>query len=421
LSTVCLVLHLHQPLYLSSNFPVERAKRIAEEATLMDKYFDYGLYHRQFLEDCKWVYSPLLNGLLAAAEEGKSLGNPFRFGLCMSGLFLEQLMKEDNNLVSTLSRLVNGGHVELLTTSYYNSPCSVYQGASDELEDQVREHRALMKKVFSAEAKVFANTKLLYNDRVAKVCESLGLSGIIVDDVPLLNCPTPQETYSASSAPWLRLLVRDTRLSFSLLNGELDPAQLPKGSQSLIYLESCRLPRAGEETYRNLALSLSSNGVTTVTPSELIDSTLPAGSLSVPEPMNISSAESNGDFSWFIRSPMQRIYHDRLSSLKPFVDEVGDPRVRGIWRILQQVDLLVAMEEQPGHDVRKVFSSPAEAFSVLNTVYVDFEGKVSTLAQRVRKAKAQLLAKVQLSEVSSTPPKQLQQQQATQTSVKLPA
>ncbi len=59
---------------------------------------------------------------------------------------------------------------------------------------------------------------------------------------------------------------------------------------------------------------------------------------------------------------------------------------------MQQVDFLIAMDERSTES--KGFSSAYEAFSVLNTILVDFEGKVATLVQRIRKAKAQAQQKL---------------------------
>jgi len=392
MSKVTLAVHLSLPLYPSKAFPYDRAKRIAEEATLMDKYFDYGLSHKMYQEESRWLYTPMLEGFNSAAEELQKNGSSFKFALCISGLLLEQMLKEDREIINKITNMVNSGYVEMLTTPFYNSPASVYPSASTEFEEQVKEHQQLIKKVFSADTNVLANSKLIYNDRVAKAADSLGLKGVIVDEVPYLNVRSSNEVYSSNSSPNVKLLVRDLKSTLMLIRGELSTGQLFQQGYHLLYLESQYMPRASSIVYRNLALSFAQAGVETALPSEIIDESIPAGNITVPEPLNIASSELDGDFSTLMRNPMQRLYHDRLSSLLPYVNEVNDPRIKGIWRLMQQVDFLIAMDERSTES--KGFSSAYEAFSVLNTILVDFEGKVATLVQRIRKAKAQAQQKL---------------------------
>jgi len=389
MSKVTLAVHLNLPLYPSKAFPYDRAKRIAEEATLMDKYFDYGLIHRMYQEESRWLYTPMLDGFNSAAEELQKTGSNFKFALCISGLLLEQMLKEDRVVINTITNMVNSGYVEMLATPFYNSPSSVYPASSMEFEEQVKEHQQLVKKVFSADTNILVNSKLIYNDRVAKAAENLGLKGVIVDEVPYLNVRSSNEVYSANSSPNVKLLVRDLKSTLMLIRGELSTLQLHQQGYHLLYLESQFMPRASSIVYRNLALSFAQAGIETALPSEIAEESIPSGNVAVPEPLNIACSELDGDFTTLMRNPMQRLYHDRLSSLLPYVNEVNDPRIKGIWRLMQQVDFLIAMDERNIGSYSNGFSSAFEAFSVLNTILVDFEGKVATLVQRIRKAKAQ--------------------------------
>lgn len=389
LSRVTLAVHLNLPLYPNRAFPYDRAKRIAEEATLMDKYFDYGLSHKMYIEESRWVYTPMLEGFLSAAEDAQKSNGKFSFALCISGLLIEQMLKDDKNLISTINKLVSIGAVEMIATPFYNSTSSVHSSYSKDYAEQVKEHQSLVKKIFSADTKVLANAKLLYNDNVAKVAEEAGIKGIIVDDVPYLNVPSSSGIYAPTSSPQVRLLIRDLKSSLALLRGELSVHQLMQGAYHLIYVEGSSLPRANQTVYRNLAMSLVQAGVETALPSQVIEEEIHMGSLTVPEPLNLASSELDGDFSNLMKSPMQRLYHDRLYSLMPYVYEIDDPRIKGLWRMLQQIDFLLSMDQRRFQDSYNVFSSAEEAYSVLNTILVDFEGKVATLVQRIRKAKAQ--------------------------------
>ncbi len=386
---VTIVFGLHQPMYLNRTFPYERLRRIAEESSLMDKYVDYALLHRQFIDKSRWVYGPAINGFLSVAEETQRTNSSFKFALALSGLFIEQLLKEDTALVASITRLVGLGAVEILAGTYYNSPASVYPAGEEEFEEQVRENIQLVKKVFGVEPKVLVNTKLIYSDGVAKCAETLGLSGVIADFVPGLTAPSCTEVYSSGAHPTVRILVRNPKLSREFVQGDFEAGRAGSDGVNIIYVDGEDLPRADISAYRNLALSIVQRSVETILPRDIIENTSPSGNLSVPEAARCASYELNGDVSTLIQNPMQRMFYERVSALAPYVKEIDDPRIKGLWRILQQVDHLYCMDDSGTLQNPRVFSSSADAFSVCNTILVDFEGKVGTLVQRLRKAKAQ--------------------------------
>lgn len=395
LQKICPIVYLHQPMYLSRSFPYERAKRIAEEASLMDRYFDYGLCHKLYLENSKQIFTPLLAGFLEEAEATAKTPNPFRFAIAASGLFIEQVVKEDAFLLSTIKKLLGLGAVEFLATSYHSSLASLYSGGLEEFEEQVKENVTLLNKMFAAQPKVFVNTKLIYNDRIARSVEGMGFLGAVVDGVPSLNAESPAFTYTSATAPGLRLLVRDTKMSRAVANGSFEELDRLKGGDGLdvIYLDVADLGKREKSFFKFLAATMHQQGFSFVNPTEYIADTTPAGSLTVPEPLTIASDEVGGNVNGFLANAMQRISYDRVSSLRPYIKEVGDERVKVLWRILQQLDHFVYMGEQVPPSYHRVFSGPAETFAVYNTILVDFEGKVTTIVQRMRKARGPAVPK----------------------------
>ncbi len=390
LQKICLIVSLQQPIYLSRNFPYERAKRIADEASLMDRYFDYGLCHKLYLENSKQIFTPLFTGLLEVAEATAKTPNPFKFSVAASGLFIEQVIKEDAFLLSVIKKLLGLGALEFVAVPYHNSLASLYSGGLDEFEEQVKEDANLLGKMFSVQPKVLANTKLLFNDKIARSAEAMGFVGMFVDGVMGLNAESSAFTYTSSAAPGLRLLVRDTVVSKALVSGAIEEIDRLKSGDGLgvIYLDTDELGKRDKTYFKLIAGTLHEQGFSFTTPTEYVLDTTPAGSLSVPEPLTIATEESGGNVNRFLANPMQRISYDRVSALKPFIKEVGDERVKVLWRILQQLDHFVCMGEKLPPAYHKIFSSPAETFAVYNTIFVDFEGKVTTIVQRMRKARS---------------------------------
>jgi alpha-amylase len=376
-------------MYLSRTFPYERLRRIAEESSLMDKYIDYSLLHRQFVEKSRYLLTPAINGFLSAAEDSQRGNFPFKFSISMSGLFIEQMLKEDTALVASITRLVGLGALEILTTPYYHSLSSLYRGGAEEFEEQVRETSQLIKKVFGVEPKSLVNTELIYTDSVAKSAEAMGLTGVMADDVPSIAAPGSQKIYSSGSYPGVRIILRNHQLSHAFIRGDFDASDLAYPGFNTIFIDSEDLPRADVSAYRNMAISLVQRGIRTMLPWEMIESSLPSGNISVPDAVGSASFELNGSVSSLLENPMQRMFYERVEALHPYVKEIDDARIKGLWRILQQADLLYCMSNGASVPNPGVYSSPADAFSICNTVLVDFEGKVGTLVQRIRKAKLQ--------------------------------
>jgi len=389
LQKICLIVSLQQPIYLSRNFPYERARRIADEASLMDRYFDYGLCHKLYLENSKQIFTPLFTGLLEVAEATAKSPNPFKFSVAATGLFIEQVVKEDAFLLSVIKKLLGLGALEFVATTYHNSLSSLYSGGLDEFEEQVREDANIVNKMFAVQPKVIANTKLLFNDKIARSAEAMGFTAMFVDGVRGLNAESPSFTYTSSAAPGLRLLVRDSKASMALISGAVEEVEKLKNGDGLgvIYLDVDEVGKRDKTYFKLIAGTLHEQGFSFVTPAEYVADTTPAGSLSVPEPLTIATEESGGNVNRFLANPMQRISYDRVSALKPFIKEVGDERVKVLWRILQQLDNFVCMGDQLPPAYHRIFSSPAETFAVYNTILVDFEGKVTTIVQRMRKAR----------------------------------
>jgi len=98
--------------------------------------------------------------------------------------------------------------------------------------------------------------------------------------------------------------------------------------------------------------------------------------------------------TFWLDNVMQRISFDRMASLKPYVSEVNDNGITKIWRLLQQsdhIEYMVMEKEELGGDHLSYnpYSSPAEAYAVFDSIFTDFEGKVATIVQRMRRAKVQ--------------------------------
>lgn len=411
---ICLSLNIHQPIRLNRAFPYERAKRMAEGASLIDRYFDDKLNQEVFIKFLK-CYNPTLNTLLEMINSTEESEKPFKLSLCLSGLFVEQAIKYKPELIELLRKLVATKHVEILGGNYYHSLASVYSGDMMEFIEQVRQHRELMKKLFGIEPNVFENTELIYNNSVAKAVGRIGYEGILTEEVDdVLEWKSPNYVYSSPGDKGLKLLFRhnglsdDIRFRFSKKTWSEFPLTAEKycnwlsatpGDVILIALEIETFgeyhPKDTEifEFLKQLPIEIAKrDDLRWSMPTEIIRNVQPIGTIIVPEVRTISWADKK-DMSPWLENSMQRISFDRILNLAPYIKEINDAGITKIWRLFQQSDHLLYMSTKEDLELTQPcyshYSSPAEAFAVFNSAYTDFEGKVATIVQRIRKSKLQ--------------------------------
>jgi alpha-amylase len=244
---ICLYLQLHQPWRLGE-FNV----------------FDVGNENSYFIDDkdangavlkkvAQKSYLPMLRLLkkLLKTEE------KFCCTLSLSGVFVEQALEYQPEIISLVKEIVATGKVELLAETYYHSLAALY--SPEEFKVQVWRHSQLMKKLFNFTPTVFRNTELIYSNNIAEQVAALGFSGMLTEAVGryLWDRPKTQVYYSYSPAR-LPLLLKHAQLSddvafrFSDRNWDLYPLTVER------YLEWTEV--YGEDEIINLFMDFETFG-----------------------------------------------------------------------------------------------------------------------------------------------------------------
>ncbi|MGQ9719162.1 MAG: glycoside hydrolase family 57 protein [Nitrososphaerales archaeon] len=410
---LCFVIDVHQPVRLNRAFPYERVKRMAEGASLMDRYFDDKLNQELFNDFSRECYDPTFNALLEMIDSTKDSEKPFKVSLCLSGLFIEQARRYDPQLIEILKKLVATKYVEILGGSYYHSLASIYPGGIIEFIEQIKQHQDLMKNLFEVEPKVFENTDLIYNNSVAKAIERVGYECVLTEGVSdILEGNLPTHVYSSPGDKGLRILFRHNSLSddiglrFSMNTWREFPLTAEKycgwisatpGDALLVILKIEAFGKHHPKStgifdfLKQLPMEIAKRDhLKWGTPTEVIRNLQSSGIVVVPEVRTISWVDGKDTSPW-LENSMQRISFDRIVSLGPYIKEINDAGITKIWRLLQQSDHLRFMSDRSDREKlarHDHYSTPAEAFAVFNAVYTDFEGKVATIVQRIRRSKS---------------------------------
>jgi alpha-amylase len=340
----------------------------------------------------------------------------FRMALSLSGVLLEQLAAYAPEALESFQELVATGGVELLGETYYHSLSALVDPA--ELRAQVRRHTRILDREFGAHPQVFRNTELIYSDALAPLIAGMGFRAAVVEGADrVLGWRSPNHVYEAATAPGLRLLPRNYRLSddvafrFSERSWSQWPLTVDKyadwiaqsgGDSVHLFIDYETLgEHQWEETgifefVRHLPAALAHRSIRTVHPSTLAART-PVGALSFPTAT--SWADLERDVSAWLGNGLQESAQRRLYRLAPAVRACHDAGLLERWRRLTTSDHLYYMATKwaADGDVHTYFSpydTPYDAFIAFMNAMQDLEQIVA--AELAQAAEAGLDPEVEL-------------------------
>ncbi len=386
MKAICFYFQIHQPF---------RLKRY--------RFFDIGndhYYYDDFANDdiitriAHHSYIPAAESLLRMIEQSNGA---FRCALSITGVALEQCEHYVPEFIDLLKKLADTGKVEFLAETYAHSLASLAE--PEEFAAQVKAHDDKIFELFGVRPKVFRNTELIYCDDLAPQIAAMGYKGVITEGAKhILGWKSPNYVYSAASAPKLKMLLKNSKLSddisFRFSNSEWDAYPLtadkyidwiantpddeqivnlfmnletfgdfqPRETGIFQFLEA--LPRFAKE-----------RGIDFWTPSEAISKLKPVGELSVMHP--ISWADEARDTSAWLGNKLQNEAFSKLYSVAERVRLCDDRRLKQDWYYLQASDHLFYMATKHMNDgaVHSHFSpyeTPFQAFTNYMNVLSDF-------------------------------------------------
>ncbi len=386
MKAICFYFQIHQPF---------RLKRY--------RFFDIGndhYYYDDFANDdiltriAHHSYIPAAESLLKMIEESHGA---FRCALSITGIALEQCEQYVPEFIDLLKKLADTGKVEFLAETYAHSLASLAD--PEEFAAQVKAHDDKIFELFGVRPKVFRNTELIYCDELAPQILEMGYKGVITEGAKhILGWKSPNYVYSAASAPKLKLLLKNSKLSddisFRFSNPEWDAypltadkyidwiANTPADEQIVNLFMN--LETFGEMQSRDTGIFqflealprfAKERGIDFWTPSEAVSKLKPVGELSILHP--ISWADEARDTSAWLGNKLQNEAFNKLYSVAERVRLCDDRRLKQDWDYLQASDHFYYMSTKHMADgaVHSHFSpyeTPFQAFTNYMNVLADF-------------------------------------------------
>lgn len=387
MKTICFYFEIHQ---------IRQLKRY--------RFFDIGSDHYYYddyanesaiTEIAEKSYIPALTTLLEMVKEN---GGAFKVAFSVSGVGLEMLELYAPQVIELLHEINKTGCCEFLCEPYSHGLSSL--ASREVFMEEVQRQNRKIKELFGKKPKVLRNSGLIYSDEIGEMAASMGFKGMLSEGAKhILAWRSPHFVYNCATAPNLKLLLRDYKLS--------DDISLrfsnPKWSEYPLFAETyvdwiAQLPEEDEviNIFMNLhALGVSQplsshildflkaipacakdRGISFSTPSEIIDKHKSVGALEVSYPLSWMDEER--DASSWLGNSLQREAFDKLYSLAERISLSDDKKLKQDFDYLQAAENLRFMTTKQNGIIteRSIYESPYDAFTNYMNILGDFMARV---------------------------------------------
>ncbi len=394
MTDVCLCFEVHQPLRLRKDFFWSGSPmRKIEPDQISDFYFDDPENRRIFDRVAEKCYLPANEIILEEIRRRQDSERPFKAAYSFSGVFLDQCERYNPEVLDSFARLVETGMVEVMEQTYHHSLASLYEDER-EFSEQVKMHRERVWDAFGVKPRIFENTELLYDDRIAKMVEEMGYDGIFAEGV----VAPPNHVYRPEGCERISLLLRDYQITDDMgfrfsarwwneypLTAEKYASWIAAKPGEVVNI-FCDYETFGEHQWADTGIFeflkflpgeiLKWNQLRFATPSEVVARNPPLETISVPA--TTSWADIERDTSCWLGNALQWACYSYHRRLEGPIKESGDRILLETWRILGLSDHLYYAFTHGGapgevHNYFSPYGSPYDAavtfFSVLSDLH----------------------------------------------------
>lgn len=384
--SICLYFQVHQPTRLR----LYRFFDIGKDSHYYDDFANRTIL-RRVADRC---YLPMNEVLLEAIKESKGA---LKVAFSISGSALEQFDRYAPEVVDSFRALAETGCVEFLAQPYYHTMASL---ASEPVEftAQVQKHKAAIESHFGVVPTTFANTELVYSDKIGQLVYKLGFKTILTEGARhIMGWKSSNFVYNNDLQPKMKVLVRnasmsdDIALRFSDKNWAGWPLTAEKYAEWLRSAEGEIVNLCMDyETFGEMqdastgifdfvkalpAAVLASKDMEFALPSKAAAKLKSTGDLSVPEPISWTGEER--DVNAWLGNELQQDAFNKLYGLSEKLGIIDKPEFWNDYGHLQESDNLYYMSTKffsGGEAYKRVspYDTPYEAFINFMNVLSDF-------------------------------------------------
>lgn len=387
---VCLYFQVHQPDRLRQF----RFFDIGNETHYFDDFANRTIM-RRIADRC---YLRANNILLELIRRN---GGAFKVAFSISGTAMEQFALYAPEVIDSFRALAATGCVEFLAETCSHSLASLF--SEKEFKKQVKEHSAMVHKLFGVKPVTFRNTELIYSDAIGETVASMGFSAMLTEGAKhILGWKSPNFIYTNAINPRLKLLLRNFSLSddiafrFSdkgwaswpltadIYAGWLEDALRSDDVVNLFmdyetFGEHQKAESGIFDFLTALPAAAMARGIRFRTPGEVVRECQPVAPLHVGFPISWSDEER--DTSAWLGNELQSEAFSKACALEKDVSRAKDAKLTSVYRKLQESDHFYYMSTKffsdgSVHSYFNPYDTPYEAFINYMNVLSDFEIRV---------------------------------------------
>ena len=389
MASVCFYFQVHQPMRLRHYTVFEKNEHYFDD-------YNNGFICKKVANKCYLPANRLLLDMI------RKMNGRFKIAYSITGVLLEQLETFSPEVMSTFDALAQTGCVEFLAETYYHSLSFLY--SREEFIEQVNKHTEVIEHYFGQKPRIFRNTELIYNNDLAFLIESMNrFDGIISEGADhILGYRSPNFVYHPQGCDKLKLLLKNYSLSddiafrFSNRGWSEWPLTAEKFARWIsdvngngyvvnLFMDYETL---GEHQWADTGIFdfmrhlpeeiLKHPDNDFKTPSEIVQSYQPVGTVDVPH--LISWADTERDLSAWLGNPMQSNALHEIYRLEKKIKKAGDEQIMADWRRLQTSDHFYYMCTKyfADGDVHKYFNPYGSPYDS----YINFMNVLNNLQSR---------------------------------------
>lgn len=226
-----------------------------------DSIIDYNLSRTTVQQIADSSYIPTLNLLLNLLEK---LKGKFKFSISFSGVLLQQLMEFKPQVIDLLKKIIETKNVELICQPFYNSLSFLYN--ENEFIFEVNKQLNLIYSLFNYIPKTFANTELIYNNKIADSLRGfISIKNILTEPAEkVLGFKPAVYLYKAYGKNPQTILLRNNKLSdilsFQFNDKNFKDYPLTAEKYARLINEINDLYKKGKNLYCNLLFDMETFG-----------------------------------------------------------------------------------------------------------------------------------------------------------------
>lgn len=401
MENICLFFQIHHPF----SFQTFRFFDIGESKS----YYDEWRIEREIQDAATNYYLPTNNYFLKLIHQYKG---DVKLSFNISGSALDQFLIYAPQLITSFMQLADTGQVEFTGSTDSHSIASL-SDKKNEFVQSIKLSQERTEYYFGQKPKLFVNTDLLFNNRIAGIAAEAGYPAILTNGTnKILQWRSPNYLYCAEDQKHITVLFRNENISNELESILINPDKTGARKQIKELLAALDAYRT-DEPIINIYLNYKSLGginrlekqqlfqtfVTKIIkdkthnfslPSQIIEQYGPVSEIGTEEPI---CWVENFNSAYYPGNELQKEAISQLYKLSKKAKNTNDNNLKIDWKNLQSSDHFHLMDENhpdynSNYSAQNTFKSKYDAFINYMNILEDFRLRLK--AEEAKQKKIQV-------------------------------